>query len=774
MSMSCVRSVVIRNLASGRFPMPRWRLGMILVLLLLGPASIVAQNDPDSLRTERLIALGKLWADIELFHPYLAYRDIDWDAALVEAIPKVNAGPNREYIEAIKEMLDVLEDPATHIVQAEVPGRPSDQNPHPVSEWTSDSLLIVHMTNYSDLVDRYRARDQLEAIGEQIPSAGGIVFDIRRKLPGEAGSLRDAFTLSEISARLTAREAISPAERFRMHSGLRQERGAAHGGYYSAFRLVDGEAFLSKGSAASKPIVFLANEESELPEVALALQGSGQAIILFESEPNDVSVITRHHYHLPGDIEVAIRLSERVYADGHVGFVPDSILPTSEGSFDSSALQSAIQAARHPVLGKLQRKNGSPLASIRHRPSYDQMLRPPLGYRLLAGFRIWSVIRSFFPYLNLIEEDWDSVLREFITKLEAASDSMDYALTVAEMVTHIHDTHGFMWSPVLGEYFGTATPPIRTRLIEGLPVVTHVLESTGARSGGIETGDIVLTVDGESARERMSRLARYISASTPQASTNSVMQRWLAGSDSSVVRLSLRGRDGRVKAAELLRSRSYWSALRDQRDGDIVRMVRGNIGYADLDRLTITMVDSMFAMFRGSPAIVFDMRGYPKGTAWSIAPRLTDEDMVPAAQFRVPVRMGPDTTESTSTRSVQYIPSTDKSRYHGRTVMLIDERTISQAEHTGLFFEAANDTKFVGTPTAGANGEVTNFVVPGGITISFTGAETSYADGRQLQRIGLVPDLYVEPTIEGIRAGRDEVLEAALDHLTEKVTRPIP
>ena len=97
--------------------------------------------------------------------------------------------------------------------------------------------------------------------------------------------------------------------------------------------------------------------------------------------------------------------------------------------------------------------------------------------------------------------------------------------------------------------------------------------------------------------------------------------------------------------------------------------------------------------------------------------------------------------------------------------MLIDERTISQAEHTGLFLEAANGTRFVGSPTAGANGDITNFTVPGGITIMFSGQGVRHADGRQLQRIGLVPDVEATPTIAGIRAGRDEVLEAAVAYL---------
>jgi C-terminal processing protease CtpA/Prc len=97
--------------------------------------------------------------------------------------------------------------------------------------------------------------------------------------------------------------------------------------------------------------------------------------------------------------------------------------------------------------------------------------------------------------------------------------------------------------------------------------------------------------------------------------------------------------------------------------------------------------------------------------------------------------------------------------------MLIDERTLSQAEHTGLFLEAANGTRFVGSPTMGANGDVTVIALPGRVTMSFTGQAVRHADGRQLQRIGLVPDVPVRPTIAGVRAGRDEVLERAVRYL---------
>jgi C-terminal processing protease CtpA/Prc len=214
----------------------------------------------------------------------------------------------------------------------------------------------------------------------------------------------------------------------------------------------------------------------------------------------------------------------------------------------------------------------------------------------------------------------------------------------------------------------------------------------------------------------------------------------------------------------LVRHERYWGGLPELagRTGPVFRILAGNIGYADLGRMAPGQVDSMFDSLRHTRAIIFDMRGYPQGTAWSIAPRLTMADAPAAALFSRPLASSPDTTERPQYSFVQQLPHTSKWRYTGRTVMLIDERTLSQAEHTGLFFEAANGTKFVGTPTAGANGDVTTVTLPGGLSMSFSGHSVRHADGRQLQRIGLVPHLRVEPTIAGIRAGRDEVLDRAL------------
>jgi len=49
--------------------------------------------------------------------------------------------------------------------------------------------------------------------------------------------------------------------------------------------------------------------------------------------------------------------------------------------------------------------------------------------------------------------------------------------------------------------------------------------------------------------------------------------------------------------------------------------------------------------------------------------------------------------------------------------------------------------------------------------VVFSGEEILYADGSRIQRRGVQPQIRVEPTIKGLREGRDEVLEAAVKYL---------
>jgi C-terminal processing protease CtpA/Prc len=92
----------------------------------------------------------------------------------------------------------------------------------------------------------------------------------------------------------------------------------------------------------------------------------------------------------------------------------------------------------------------------------------------------------------------------------------------------------------------------------------------------------------------------------------------------------------------------------------------------------------------------------------------------------------------------------------------VDEVSQSQAEYTTMAFRAAPRAKVVGSTTAAADGNVSPVPLPGGLRTMISGIGVFYPDKRPTQRVGIVPDIEVLPTLQGIQAGRDEVLEAAI------------
>jgi C-terminal processing protease CtpA/Prc len=739
-----------------------FRAGLLLALALVPGREVAlgAQTAaPDSVRIERLAALGRLWVSIKYFHPWLAHRTIDWDGALAAAVPRVSAARDRsDYASAVQQMLAVLGDPVTRVQRERAP-RPeaSPGEPDPRSWWSGDSVLVVSLRNPTDLDDFNRVIERLTAIADTVRAARRVVFDLRSASEEET-ALDWELGRSGILSMFTTVPVRAPDQRGRLHSGFVPEDGSSSGGYYSGFYTVDG-ATLAPGdsTAPGRTAVILVNERSSIPEGMLALREAGRARIIAEGGASEAGVVQTYRWRLPDSVEASIRLTEGLSAGG----VADTVVSRTDGGPDAG-LRAAIAAFGRRPRARTGPQAWSPARALRARPdSASDPAYPELPYRLLAAFKIWAVGQYFFPYRDLMREQWDAVLAHSLHQLEAARDSLEYGLALATMATHLHDSHVRVTSPAIRAHFGVARAPVYIRMVEGRPVITHFMDSV-ARVNGARVGDVVLGVDGEDARARMRRLEPYIPASTPQALERYAALRLTGGPLGSTVSLRLRSAGGVERTVTMMRSEAFELT---GRSGPLFEVLRGNIGYADLGRLPASQVDSMFERLKGTRAIIFDMRGYPFGTAWSIAPRLTRADMPAAARFSRPNATTPDTTERTEFSFTQTLPHTDQWRYLRPTVMLIDERTLSQAEHTGLFLEAANGTKFIGSPTAGANGDVTTVLLPGNVQMTFSGHSVRHADGRQLQRLGLQPDVLARPTIAGLRAGRDEVLEQALRYL---------
>jgi C-terminal processing protease CtpA/Prc len=93
--------------------------------------------------------------------------------------------------------------------------------------------------------------------------------------------------------------------------------------------------------------------------------------------------------------------------------------------------------------------------------------------------------------------------------------------------------------------------------------------------------------------------------------------------------------------------------------------------------------------------------------------------------------------------------------------ILVNQETHSLAEFTVMNLRTVPQAIVVGSQTSGADGEVSEIQLPGGLTTHFSGQAWFYPDGRPTQRVGIVPDVVITPTVRGLQEGRDEVLDAA-------------
>ena len=741
-------------------------ISVCLIAGLFAPSALSAKSGDQSSNNSylsRLIALGHLWGKVKYFHPALAYRqDIDWDRALVEALPKVaEAKSKAEFQTAVEDMLGKLGDSDTRV---------SDGGGNAIAKtrfgyrMTDDGIIIVTVGSYFQLYGR-EAQQGLQRLAKDVPKAKGVVFDLRTDEPGgDYGNGALVSSFAPIERLLTSKRLETPAQLSRLYRGYESGSVFSSGQYQSGFFTQRSEWVTPAHDATDVPTVTILNENSALLSTTASKQAAGTGLVVFDGPQVDdggrLDVV-----ELGEDLSAHVRVSEPVFSDGTSGAVKADAIVGTDKYGSGSAIDVALGLIRNFKPSAASRPRLPTAVLARQDSDYSSMKYPAVEYRILAAYRIWNIINYFYPYKDLLP-GWDDALEIALPQLLASKNAVEYNLAIAKMATQIHDSHSYVASDTLYSFFGDSMPPIRVRSIEGRLIVTHLYDPNAA-SSGVAVGDEVMRVDGEDARARLERYRQYIPASTDQSATDKATWSFMNGPAESTVTLALRNGHA-VKDVRLTRKfQDYTTLYHRERSGEVLRLLKGNIGYADLDRMPDSMIDEMLEKFKNTRGIIFDMRGYPAGSFfWSLSPRLVLKPGARAALLETPL-VGPFSSPGAVQAEYQLIqpPPSGKPLYKGKTVMLIDERTASQAEHTGLFFRAANGTKFIGTPTTGVDGEITDFSVPGGITIGFTGQSVRFPNGKQIQRAGLEPDIVVRPTVRGIRAGRDEVLEAAVAYL---------
>ena len=395
-----------------------------------------------------------------------------------------------------------------------------------------------------------------------------------------------------------------------------------------------------------------------------------------------------------------------------------------------------------------------------HEEEYADMLYPAAPYRLLCLARYWNMIEYFFPYKYVTDKPWYEVNSMLIGKFAAAKDTFAYYRALAEMSAKVNDSHAGIRPPqklpVMGTWYYL---PLRLKMIEHKAVITAICNDSFANANDLRIGDVILSADDTTFSDRIKSIRYRLAASNDAVFERDGIARFMYWEQPAISITWERGGNIQSKSLQLAKADIKMSGVPDS--AIAWKILPGNIGYIHTGKLAPGRVDSALSALRNTNGLVLDVRTYPQWTIYELCARLSAHKQ-PFVKFTYADLNYPG---GFSCQEAQTCGTENPNPYKGNIAILVNETTQSRAEFTTMAFQTLPHAKVIGSQTSGADGNVSDIVLPGGYKVWMTGLGVYYPDGRATQRIGIVPDILIQPTIPGFRAHKDEVLERGLRYI---------
>ncbi|MEO0733748.1 MAG: S41 family peptidase, partial [Bacteroidota bacterium] len=405
--------------------------------------------------------------------------------------------------------------------------------------------------------------------------------------------------------------------------------------------------------------------------------------------------------------------------------------------------------------------------SFKNEASYEDMPYPDVGFRYLAAVRFWNIIHYYFPYREEMDVDWADALAENIPAIVGAKDEYAYERAMTKMIGQIKDTHANLWggNDKVQERRGGNIPPFRATFVEEKLTVVDYFDLASEPSGDAPLpGDVITHVNGKAVTDYVKEEAEYFPASNQAARLRDIGETILRSSDSTIVLTLIRdgkSSDKTVALQPLRETTGYYRWFRRDAEEPAYKMLDNNIGYLTLANVTNESYAEAKKAFKDARGIIIDIRNYPSAFGPFAFGGFLLEENTPFVKFTSMDLANPGYFTMSDPLE---IPA-DAEPFKGKVVVLVNELSQSQAEYTAMAFRASPNTTVIGSTTAGADGNVSPIPLPGGMRTMISGLGVFYPDGEATQRVGIVPDIEMKPTIAGIRAGRDELLERAIQEI---------
>jgi hypothetical protein len=378
---------------------------------------------------------------------------------------------------------------------------------------------------------------------------------------------------------------------------------------------------------------------------------------------------------------------------------------------------------------------------------------PDVSVRLAAAASVWGTLRWFYPYFGDQRLDWQAMLPRALDAAAAASTPESTHRMLSQLVAGLRDGHARVRHParsMLGML------PVALRHVNDKLIIVGGLPEYIA---SIPVGSELVSMDGVPASKLYTSNYEIVSAATEWQRDYLASLYVSLGGIGTLKYLKLLTPAGQASEAllPLVPRQNFDEDIRASRPRSGAE-VAPSIFYVDPMKLSRAALPALIQSLKGSQAVILDVRGYIKNEAFEFLAHFIQQS-VPSPELRTPIAsvLPSAVYQDQGWRLWPAMPHLDC-----RMIVLVDARAVSAAETLLQIIRDNHLATFIGEPSAGTNGNVNTFLVAGGFDVRFTGLRVSAPDGSTIQGHGITPDQLVHPTLEGIRDGRDEILEAGI------------
>jgi C-terminal processing protease CtpA/Prc len=404
-------------------------------------------------------------------------------------------------------------------------------------------------------------------------------------------------------------------------------------------------------------------------------------------------------------------------------------------------------------------------AEFKNEATYSEMPYPDAGFRLLCLYRYWNMINYYFPYKHLMDKDWNDVLSEYIPRFINAENELAYEIATLQIIGDVQDTHANLWggNEKIQEQRGNYYAPVHVRFIENQLVVDNFFDDERSKASGLQIGDIITHINGKKVEDIVEELNPYYPASNQPTRLRDISFDMLRSQQNIMVVKLRRNATELEKTLNLHPSseiEGYYRWFKERTERSFKKLKK-DIGYISLQNIKEEDVEPLKEVFKNTKGLIIDIRNYPSTFVPFTLGNYTNPNRTDFVKF---TRVNPNNPGEFNFDEGLKVGIKRSWSYKGdKVVVLVNELSQSQAEYTAMAFQAGEKTTVIGSTTAGADGNVSRIDLPGGMRTMISGIGVYYPDGCETQRVGIRTDSHIKPTVEGIKEGRDEVLEKAIE-----------